>query len=73
MQYMIAQNPATPTLSLARLRSRARRSGYRVARDRYANTFSLIDARLHVPLLGLDHVGLPEIAHAVEAARFSHV
>jgi hypothetical protein len=66
--YVIPAAPTTP-LSLPRLRARAKRAGYQVARDRYSNTFSLIDARLRVPLAGFDHVGLPEIARAVEAAR----
>ena len=42
-----------------------RNAAYRIARDRYAETYSLIDARLRIPLLGLDHVGLPEIANAI--------
>jgi hypothetical protein len=70
MIYLLPAHPATPGLSLSCLRSRARRAGYRVARDRYAGTFSLIDARLRLPLLGLDHVGLSEIANAVESARW---
>ena len=48
---------------------RAKRVGYRIARDRYAETYSLIDARLSVPPLGFDHVGLPEIANAIEVTR----
>jgi hypothetical protein len=56
-------------LSLSRLRSRARRAGYRIARDLYGTTFSLVDMRLRVPLVGLDHVALAEIARAVEIAR----
>lgn len=69
MNYFIPADPSNPAMSLPRLRGRARRTGYQVARDRYSNTFSLIDARLHRPLLGLDHVALPEIARAIEAAR----
>jgi hypothetical protein len=67
--YLLPCDTATPIISLPCLRSRAKRAGYRIARDRYTETYSLIDARLHIPLLGLDHVGLPEIANAIEAAR----
>jgi hypothetical protein len=68
--YVIPGDPTSPKISLRCLRSRAKRVGYHIARDRYAETYSLIDARLRIPLLGLDHVGLPKIAHAVqEAAR----
>lgn len=69
MIYILPEDPASLTLSLPRLRSRARRAGYLVSRDRYTNSFSLIDARLRVPLWGLDHVELGVIARAVEAAR----
>ena len=71
MIYVVPADPTSPVISLSRLRSRARRVGYRIARDRYSKTFSLIDDRLCVPLLGLDHVALVEIAHAIEAARMS--
>ncbi len=67
--YILPGNPATPPLSLSRLRSRARRAGYRIARDLYANTYSLVDPRLRTPLIGLHHVELPKIARAVEMAR----
>ena len=69
MIYLIPANPTSPPVSLPSLRRRAKSVGYRIARDRYAETFSLIDARLRIPLLGLDHVSLPEIAHAIQAAR----
>jgi hypothetical protein len=69
--YVIPGDPARPILSLPRLRSRAKRVGYRIARDRYANTWSLFDARLRVPLVGFDHVDLAKIARAVETARSS--
>jgi hypothetical protein len=71
MIYVVPTDPTSPIISLSRLRSRARRVGYRIARDRYGETFSLIDDRLCVPLLGLDHVGLIDIAHAIETARKS--
>jgi hypothetical protein len=51
------------------LRSRARRLGYRILGDRYAETFSLIDRKLALPISALEHVTLPEIANAIEAAR----
>ena len=69
MIYVIPADPTSPPVSLPKLRRRAKIAGYHIARDRYAETFSLVDARLRIPLLGLDHVGLSEIATAVEAAR----
>jgi hypothetical protein len=51
------------------LRSRARRLGYRILGDRYAETFSLIDIKLALPISALEHVALPEIANAIEAVR----
>jgi hypothetical protein len=70
MIYFVPENPASPVLSLSCLRSRARRAGYRIQADHgQAGTFSLFDARLHLPIAGLDHVGLAEIARAVEAVR----
>jgi len=72
MQYLLAANPASPTTSLKQLRERARCAGYLVAADRCTGTFSLVDARLRVPLLGFEHVGLPEIAHAIEIVRKSN-
>lgn len=69
MIYFVPSNPASPPVTLPCLRSRARRAGYRVAADRYAPTFSLVDARLRRPLLGLDHVGLNDIARAVEVIQ----
>ena len=69
MQYLLAANPASPSTSLKQLRERARCTGYLVAADRCTGTFTLVDARLRVPLLGFEHVGLPEIAHAIEHVR----
>ena len=69
MQYLLAANPASPSTSLKQLRERARCAGYLVAADRCTGTFTLVDARLRVPLLGFEHVGLPEIAHAIEHVR----
>ena len=72
MQYLLPGNPASPSTSLKQLRERARCAGYLVAADRCTGTFTLVDARLRLPLLGLDHVGLPEIAHAIEIVRKSN-
>jgi hypothetical protein len=72
MIYLIPADPAIPSISLACLRSRAKRAGYRIARDRYAPTFSLIDGRVGVPLHGLDHVSLGAIAQALDKARGSN-
>jgi hypothetical protein len=69
MLYILPTDPASPKSSLKALRQIARRAGYLIAADYTTDTFSLVDARLRVPLLGLNHVGLPEIAHAVEVAR----
>jgi hypothetical protein len=69
MQYLLPANPASPSTSLKQLRERARCAGYLVAADRCTDTFTLVDARLRVPLLGFEHVGLPEIAHAIEHVR----
>jgi len=70
--YLLPANPG-PALSLPRLRYRARRVGYAIARDRFSGTYSLIDLRLRVPLMGLDGVELAMIARAVEAARIARV
>jgi hypothetical protein len=64
--YILAANPTTPTISLPCLRQRARRLDYRIASDRYADTYSLIDAKLQLPVSGLEHVGLATIANAIE-------
>lgn len=71
MIYIVPRDPTSPPLSLPCLRKRARRAGYRVLQDRSTGAFSLVDARLHLPLLGLDRVDLPAIANAIEAARQS--
>jgi hypothetical protein len=67
--YVLPIDPSSPPISLTCLRARAKRVGFCIARDRYSDTFSLIDARTGLPLIGLDHVGLPAIANAVEAVR----
>jgi hypothetical protein len=67
VHYIILSNPTTPNLSLPRRRARARSQGYRIARDHYASTFSLME-RLRGPLHGLDHAGLGEIANAIDGS-----
>ncbi len=69
MRYIISSNPTTPNYSLLRLDARARREGYRIARDHYASPSSLIDARLCGPPLGLDRVGLGEMENAIEVTN----
>ena len=69
MQYYFPANPASPSTSLKRLREQARCAGYLIAADHCTGDFTLVDARLRLPLLGLDHVGLPQIAHAIEIVR----
>jgi hypothetical protein len=67
MIYFLKAAPAS-AISLNLLREQAGRAGYLIACGR-GSTFSLIDARLHRPLIGLDHVTLAEIARAVEIIR----
>ena len=69
MIYVLPKNPASPPVSLSCLRSRARRCGYRIASDRYSETYSLIDARTGLPLAALDHVALHTIADVIEVVR----
>ena len=69
MLYVLPADPASPKSSLKTLRQTARRAGYLIAADYTTDTFTLVDARLRLPLLGLNHVGLPEIANAIEVAR----
>jgi hypothetical protein len=68
MNYLPPAEVSRP-VPLPTIRERARRCGYLISADHCTGTFSLVDARLHLPLLGLDHVTLPEIARAVEAVR----
>jgi len=69
MIYLLPFDPSSPPVSLSNLRRRAKGFGYRIARDSYSETFSLIDARTGLPLTGLDHVGLPAIANTIDAVR----
>jgi hypothetical protein len=67
--YILPSNPTSPPVSFSALRRRAKRLGYRIASDRYSDTFSLIDGRTGLPLAALDHVGLHTIADVIETAR----
>jgi hypothetical protein len=69
--YIVPSDPSSPVLSFAALRKRARRAGFRIVTDRYTGTFTLIDARLGLPIGELEHVSLVTVANAVEAARSS--
>jgi len=65
MLYILPKSSTSPILSLAALRARAGRCGYRIEHDRHGD-WSLVDARLELPLVGLDHVALVEIVRAIE-------
>jgi hypothetical protein len=67
--YILPTDPTRPVLSFSALRGRAKRFGYRIASDRYSDTFSLIDGRTGLPLAALDHVGLHTIADVIEVVR----
>jgi hypothetical protein len=67
--YLVPTDPTTPLISFSALRQRAKRLGYRILSDRYAETFSLIDAKLNLPISGLEHVAIHIIANVLEAAR----
>jgi hypothetical protein len=69
MNYLLPAEPARASVSLPAIRERARRRGLLIARDRTNGLFSLVDARLRLPLLGLDRVGLADVAQAVEFIR----
>jgi len=56
VHYIISFIPPTPNLSLPRLRARARRQDYGIARDHYASAFSSADARLRGPRAVLEEV-----------------
>jgi hypothetical protein len=67
--YIVPTDPTRPLVSITCLRARARRLDYRIIADRYAETFTLIDAKLHLPVSGLEHVTIHTIANVLEAAR----
>jgi len=51
--YIIPADPRSRGLKLGSLHARARRHGYWITHDRHAGTWSLIDADLKRPLVGL--------------------
>jgi hypothetical protein len=67
--YLLPLDPSSPPVSLSDLCQRAKDLGYRIAREPYSGTFSLLDARTGLPLTGLDRVGLPAIASTIDAVR----
>jgi len=67
--YIVPTDPTRPLVSFSALRQRAKRLGYRIASDRYSETYSLIDARTGLPLTALDHVALNAIADVIEVVR----
>ena len=70
MLYILPRDPTTsPPVSLKTLRERARREHYLIATDRTTGTFSLVDARLHRPIAGLEHIDLPSIACAIDELK----
>jgi hypothetical protein len=69
MHTVLFANPASPPATLKSLRERARRDNYLIAADCATGTFSLIDARLHRPIAGYEHVDLPTIAHGLEVVQ----
>lgn len=69
MIYIVPSDPSSPTVSFSALRQRARRLGYGIHSDRYNDTYTLVDRQLSLPISGLEHVGLPVIANAIEAVR----
>jgi len=65
--YIVPSDPTSRSLKLGNLRARARRHGYWITHDRHANTWSLIDADLKRPLVGLQNINLIDIARAIFA------
>jgi hypothetical protein len=68
MHTLLRANPASPPIKLKTIRERARRENYLI--DAHpTGDFSLIDARLRLPVAGLEHVGLNMIVVAIEIVR----
>jgi hypothetical protein len=68
MHYIVPADPTSGTpFKLSSLRARAKRRGYWITRDRHADTWSLIDADLKRPLVGLQNINLIDIARAIFA------
>jgi hypothetical protein len=66
--YFLPRNPARAATPLKVLRERARRIEYLIDAHYPTGDFSLIDARLHLPIAGLEHVSLSAIAAAIDEA-----
>jgi hypothetical protein len=69
MHIILPANPTSGSFQLNSLRARARRRGYWITHDRHAGTWSLVDADLRRPLVGLQNVPLIDIARAITAPR----
>ena len=67
--YIIPADPRSRGLKLGSLHARVRRHGYWITHDRHAGTWSLVDADLRRPLVGLQSVPLIDIARAITAPR----
>ena len=66
MHYIVPADPTSgSSVKLPTLRARARRRGYWITRDRHAGTWSLVDADLKRPLVGLQNINLIDIARAI--------
>jgi hypothetical protein len=67
MHYIVSADPTSGPLKLNSLRARAKRRGYWITHDRHTGTWSLIDADLKRPLVGLQNSNLIDIARAILA------
>jgi len=67
--YIVHSDPTSSSFRLNSLRARARRRGYWITHDRHAGTWSLVDADLKRPLVGLQNVSLIDIARVIFALR----
>ena len=56
MHYILPANPTSGSFQLNSLRARAKRRGYWITHDRHAGTWSLVDADLRRPLVGLQKI-----------------
>jgi len=66
MHYILPADPASGnSFKLNSLRARAKRRGYWITRDRHTGTWSLVDAGLKRPLVGLQNIKLIDIARAI--------
>jgi hypothetical protein len=67
MHYIVSADPTSSSFKLSSLRARARRYGYWITHDRHAGTWSLVDADLKRPLVGLQNINLIDIARVIFA------